>query len=404
VQRLVIPNYHVILIHYPLALLIMGLLIEIFSFLWRRSSAKVAARWMILLGTLALVPAATSGIYALFDIAAHGQEETYSWQDIKDGSGFSQHDWDLAKQHVLLNSAATGLALFAVVVWLGSTDHLRRGLYVPVLLALIVAVGLMTDGAWHGGEMVFRKGFGVEGNKGVLAIATAPDSATMRQKIDVRISPRQLHVILAGVLFAVAAAALGLSIRRSVTEDYPWVPPARLREIRRGEGGPDPEATLPVSLMGALNDTSNVLPPTSAIRAGRFWVLALILAILTTLGGLYIGGFLIWPGGVDWAAAKTAILDINTHGQRRMAAHIIFGASILVLTLILAILARWAPHARVFLGACAALLVLVMAAQVWMGILLLYDGNIGPLSKFKPPQATPTTQPVATSQPSVAME
>jgi uncharacterized membrane protein len=404
VQRLVIPNYHVILTHYPLALLVFGLLIEIFSFLWRRSTVKTAGRWMILLGTLAMVPAATSGIYALFDIAAHGQEETYSWQDIKDGSGFSQHDWDLAKQHVLLNSAATGLALFAVVVWIGSTDNLRRGLYVPILLALLLAVGLMMDGAWHGGEMVYRKGFGVEGNKGVLAIATAPDSATMRQKIDVRISPRQLHVILAGVLFAIAAAALGLSIRRSVTEDYPWVPPARLREIRRGEAGADPEATLPVSLMGALNDTSNVIPPPSVIRAGRFWVLAAIVALLTTLGGLYIGGFLIWPGGVDWAAAKTAILDINTHGQRRMAAHIIFGASILLLTVILAILARWAPHARVFLGACAALLIVVMAAQVWVGILLLYDGNIGPISKFKLPQPTPTTQPVPTSQPSVAMD
>ena len=43
-QRLIIPNYHVILVHYPLALLAMGLLIEIFSFLWRRSSARAAGR------------------------------------------------------------------------------------------------------------------------------------------------------------------------------------------------------------------------------------------------------------------------------------------------------------------------------------------------------------------------
>ena len=405
VQRLIIPNYHVVLIHYPLALLAMGLLIEIFSFLWRRSSLKVAGRWMILLGTLAMVPAATSGIYALFDIAGHGQEQTDSWQDLKDGSGFSQHDWSLAKEHILLNSAATGLALLAVVAWIGASDRWRRALYVPVLLALIAAMGLMTDGAWHGGEMVFRKGFGVEGNKGVLQTASAPEGATLREKIDVRASPRQLHVIMAGILFAVAAGALALSIRRSVTVDYPWIPPERLKEERRTDIPPsDPEASLrPISLMGALNDTSNVIIPLRPAGAARFWVLAALVAILTILGGLYIGGFLIWPGGVDWSAAKTAVLDINTPGQRRMAVHIVFGASILLLTLILAILARWAPKARVFLGASALILIMIMAAQVWMGILLLYDGDTGPLKRFKNPQATPATQPMPATQPTVAM-
>lgn len=405
VQRLVIPNYHVILIHYPLALLAMGLLIEILSFLWRRSSARAAGRWMILLGTLCMVPAATSGVYALFDIAAHGQEQTDSWQDVKDGSGFTDHDWALARDHVLFNSAATGLALFAVVVWIGSTDRVRRALYVPVLLALLIAMGLMTEGAWHGGEMVFRKGFGVEGNKGVLQMASVPASATLREKIDMRASPRQLHLIFAGIVFAIAAAALGLSIRRSVTDEHPWIPANRLREERIEILDPDdPEATLrPGSLLGALNDTSNAIFPPREIRPARFWVVAAIATILTIFGGLYIGGFLVWPNVIDWPAAKNAMLDINTPGQRRMAAHIVFGASILVLTVILACLARWAPRARVFLGACALLLIAVMAAQVWIGILLLYDGDTGPLSRMKHSQAMPTTQPAPASQPTVAM-
>jgi uncharacterized membrane protein len=406
VQRLIIPNYHVILIHYPLALLGTGLLIEIFSFLWRRGSLKAAGRWMIFLGALALVPASASGAYALFDIAGHGQDQTDSWQDLKDGSGFSDHDWALAREHILLNSAATGLALLAVVGWVGASDHWRRVLYVPALLALIAAMGLMTDGAWHGGEMVFRKGFGVEGNKGVLQTASAPEGATLREKIDVRASPRQLHVIMAGILFAISAGALALSIRRSVTSDYPWIPPERLKEERLRTDLPpsDPEASLrPISLMGALNDTSNVIIPVRPVPAGRFWLLATLAAILTIFGGLYIGGFLVWPRGVDWGAAKTAVLDINTPGQRRIAVHIVFAASILLLTLILAILARWAPKARVLLGASTLVLVMIMAAQVWMGILLLYDGDTGPLKRFKSDQATPATQPMAATQPSVAM-
>jgi hypothetical protein len=83
--------------------------------------------------------------------------------------------------------------------------------------------------------------------------------------------------------------------------------------------------------------------------------------------------------------------------------HIVFAASILLLTLILAILARWAPKARVLLGASTLVLVMIMAAQVWMGILLLYDGDTGPLKRFKSDQATPATQPMAATQPSVAM-
>jgi uncharacterized membrane protein len=405
VQRLVIPNYHVILIHYPLALLGLGLLIEIFSFLWRRSSFRVAGRWMIFLGALAMVPAATSGIYALFDIAGHGQDQTDSWQDLKEGSGFSAHDWSLARDHVLLNSAATGLALVAVVAWVGASDRWRRGLYVPALLALIAAMALMTDGAWHGGEMVFRKGFGVEGNKGVLQTASAPDNASLREKIDVRTSPRQLHLIMAGIVFALAAGALAMSIRRSVTDFHPWIPSARFQEERRAPVGSlsDPEASLrPVSLLSALNDTSNVKVPPPSVYAARFWLLAAVMAILTILGGLYIGGFLIWPGGLDVPALKTAIVDINTHSQRRMGAHIVFGSSILALTVILAILARWGPRARFMLGVCAMVLIAVMAAQVWMGILLLYDGDTGPLSRFKTAQPTPATMPA--TQPAVALQ
>lgn len=50
-EQFISPNWHVILIHYPLGLLAVGILIEFFSFLgWRRSGFRTAGRWMILLG------------------------------------------------------------------------------------------------------------------------------------------------------------------------------------------------------------------------------------------------------------------------------------------------------------------------------------------------------------------
>ena len=66
---LVRPNLHVILIHYPLAMLVAGTLIELLSFVWPRGTFRAAGRWMILLGALLAVPTTFSGIYAMRDVA-----------------------------------------------------------------------------------------------------------------------------------------------------------------------------------------------------------------------------------------------------------------------------------------------------------------------------------------------
>jgi hypothetical protein len=67
--ELISPNLHVVLIHYPLGMLIAGTLIELFSFLWPRSTFRTAGRWMILIGALSTIPATFSGVYALRDVA-----------------------------------------------------------------------------------------------------------------------------------------------------------------------------------------------------------------------------------------------------------------------------------------------------------------------------------------------
>src|SRR5579863_9208904 len=153
--RFIIPNFHVILIHVPLGLLGIGLLIEIFSFMWRRSSFRDAGRWMIILGALAMLPAATSGIFALLDVMNHGGQQGHSWIDLKAASGFSPHDWELAKDHFILTGAATLLALLAVLAYMSASDRGRRRVYPAAMIALIAAMGMMTAGAWHGGEMIY---------------------------------------------------------------------------------------------------------------------------------------------------------------------------------------------------------------------------------------------------------
>ena len=63
-RHLISPNVHVILVHFPLGIFVFGLFLEVCSFLWRRSSVRIAAHWMVLFGGLLAVPAALSGIDA----------------------------------------------------------------------------------------------------------------------------------------------------------------------------------------------------------------------------------------------------------------------------------------------------------------------------------------------------
>jgi uncharacterized membrane protein len=408
VDKFILPNYHALLIHFPIALLGIGVAIELFSCLWRQSSFRTAGRWMILLGTLAAVPALTSGLYAFRDVVGHGSGAD-SWSEAKAGSNFTVDDWRFVRYHIILNSAATGLALIAVVMWLGASDLWRKILRVPALLMLLAAMGLMVDGAWHGGEMVFRLGFAVQGRQAVL-----PENPTkpqnLQEKIEYYAPEGEVHLLMAGLVFALAAVALGLSIRRAVTTDavvVQRVPPTYVPKNIAGQ------PSKPISLLQALNDPGDEIPVIPRVPAARFWVLAAVVAIGAIASGLWFGGFLEpWPKVIDQAGLRSSLQLIKDSDHARMGLHIVFGASILVLVIAMALLTRFAPRSRVVLSGLSFLLVLAMAGQVWLGVLLLFDGDRGPLSRFKSdaqvsapeqehnsPSTQPTTSPSPATQP-----
>src|SRR5688572_6615705 len=183
-RELVNPNLHVVLIHLPLGVFAAGMLVELFSFLYRRSSARAAGRWMVLLGALSMIPTAFSGVYAFADVAhrSTGGQFTESsgarpprldrpWRTIlrtadlyagKTGEADAQGaQYRLLERHVWLQSSATGLVVLAVLVALASSDAWRRRLYLPVMGLLLLGLGLLLWGGWAGGEMVYRYGTGV---------------------------------------------------------------------------------------------------------------------------------------------------------------------------------------------------------------------------------------------------
>jgi uncharacterized membrane protein len=389
VTRLIIPNFHAVLIHFPLGMFGIGIIIELLSFVWGRSSLRAAGRWMILLGALAMIPAATTGIGAAADMMSHGQQGDQTWIKLRDSSGFTTFDWRLLRYHIYLNGIAAGISLLTVVAWVGASDAGRRALYLPAMLLLLIASGLIVDGAWHGGEMVYRQGFGVEGRKATFPPDNAPATENSEQKnlddkIQAVVPAFDVHLLLAGLTISAAALALGLTIRRSVTLLAIVVPhvgrPVVVEPARARPRNPEP-----ISLMGALHEPEAeiIVPP--RLPTARLWVLAIVITILTLVSGLWFGGFIV--GGskvINFDGLRDAVQRLSTSPtERRMGLHIVMGGSILVLGLILMILARFAPRSRVILGLLSLLLLAVIATQVWTGILMLFDSDNGPLNRFK---------------------
>ncbi len=190
------PNLHVVLIHFPMAMLIVGVSIELFSFLWPRGSFRMSGRWMILLGALSAVPVTFSGIYALADVARMNNPiGDVPWEDVKAASPWLSQPaiWHVMRTHVIFQSAATGMAALAVVIWLGCTDVGRKSMHWPVLVLLVGSVGIIAAGAWNGGELIYHHGVSVQ-TGAAAEIGEQPKYAFLRF-----VPPMiELHVVGAG--------------------------------------------------------------------------------------------------------------------------------------------------------------------------------------------------------------
>ncbi|MGE5610034.1 MAG: DUF2231 domain-containing protein [Bacillota bacterium] len=277
--ELISPNWHVILIHYPLALLTVGVVIEILSFLWKRSTVRTAGRWMILLGALAALPTITTGIFAFADAAkGSSTHPDGTWAQLVSGSRWGDAQWSYMRYHIWLATTSTGLFVLTLLVWLGSSDAWRMKLRWPVLAALIIALGGISAGAWFSGEAVYRYGVAVTppaavnvAPSGAPAVpaptqqprsqqptteqATTQETSTTQQATTTQaasqtpssevaerqpterepnqeqrgtaggwqayMDPLQLHLLLVGFTLALAVGALGVTLRRWAIQAKP---------------------------------------------------------------------------------------------------------------------------------------------------------------------------------------
>jgi uncharacterized membrane protein len=448
-QDFINPNWHIIFIHYPLGLLGIGILIELFSFFWRRSGFRAAGRWMILLGALLSIPTVFLGLFALVDVARINNDNAFGhWQELVASSPLTTnhdgHAWEMLIEHMWYQIASTGVFVLVVVVWLACSDLWRKRLHIPLLVLLLGGAAAMVIGAWHGGEAVYRHGVGVQNQTahlgdgpaarhqegGVAWATTRPTGATTqpaaagrdpsvnvtaeqqtetetsKKDLEYYVMPVQLHVTLAGLAVAVSLAALGLSIRR-VSESRPaddadpyLKEGERVTEIREPLGMTseqlrDEEGRLRVDESDEVGaDTDVHIKRESRSPAGRFWLLAALVAATASLAGFWAladesdalataqaegVGFV----GYLWKLVTSPDLNDGSILNRRFV-HVVTGTSIVLLPLVMAGLVRWAPRKKLWLWIFAVLLLLAVAVQAWLGILLMFDTPVGPVTGFVP--------------------
>jgi hypothetical protein len=146
---------------------------------------------------------------------------------------------------------------------------------------------------------------------------------------------------------------------------------------------------------GRMGQEKNLLS-IPLVYPGWFWLLAIVLVAATIGLGLYMLG--VWKP----LALYEILKDKRRHDEWRPVLHGYTALIIFLLVLTLGIILRFWSRRRFIMGVLCTLLVLALAVQAWTGILMLFDGPTGPVTRFnRLPRPVPTTAPVAPVAPAV---
>ena len=217
--------------------------------------------------------------------------------------------------------------------------------------------------------------------------STTASVGEIRQQFEQAFPPLQNHAIFAGFAVALAALSLGLSWRAShapsaehnvtqIAAAFGAVSSSGGRDVFDQSGSPAPP--LPDAR------TVDKEPPTG-VPSARFWLLTFLAAAITLVLGWWV--LAADAETFDLKRLWDLVFDLpiqNIGHLTRRQAHVICGSAIVILPLLLAILARLAPRRKILLFPVGLLLVAAIATQIWLGILMMYDTNSGPVTHFTP--------------------
>jgi uncharacterized membrane protein len=398
-KHLISPNIHVIAVHFPLGVFVLGLILEVLGLLlWRRSTARVAAKWMILLGGLLAIPAAMSGVDAYEDVRDHTKHAVKTDEGATiQVAGLSDTQFEPMRRHILWTGIGAGLAALMVTVYLGMSDLWRRRAYAPILLALLAAAFMMSYGAHWGGEGIYLQGVAVQ-----MKYATATG-------FEWWVPARSTHILFAGLAMAVSLGALGATLRMLAMQRVVIRDEQADEELAALTNDPQTTFQTPppaprrvtddMSMARTLNADAAIPPARTPV--GRFWFLGALLFVAALGLGVWYQISLKSPEfDMSTASAKTVFAEMTkaaTHSSKvaenRIGVHIVLGIFLAILPLLLAVVARFMSRARAVVAVLCLFMILLIGAEIWIGVLLSVRGAEGPIYKF-PRVESPTSETV----------
>ena len=381
------PNWHVILIHFPLGVFLLGMALEVLCLLFRHhGSVRAAARWMVVLGALAGLPAAYAGTYAMSDVVRRttpSVPDDAPWHVKAAGSTLNAEQWEMIESHVWTSGGIAVIAAVLVTLAVACSDRWRRGLY-PVFLGMLLGcAGFICVGAWYGGEMVYRHGLAVglpytESEADGAQPATSPADAVQdspaaeiqRERpagVDYYVNPLQAHVTLAGLAAAMGLLGIGLALRAASTSPH-WRDPELARAGVEVLPHPQRGGREDLAMLRSFAPNVEVTGEIEHVPVARFWLLTFLVAAGASLAGW-------WVLGKEHETYRPQDLWtlVMSDGHIRRLAHVVGAGAVIVLPLFLAILGRVARRSRAMIAFFSLLLAVAVGAQVWLGVLLMYD-------------------------------
>lgn len=384
-DELIRPNWHIVILHFPLALLTLGTVIEVFSFLgWRRSSLRTFGRWAILLGAIFAVPVTFTGLYAMKDLS----------DAIIESAKNNPAATEVVRDHLWMSAVATGAAMGLVVFWIALSDLWRDRLSIVFKLGLLLMAALVVVGAHHGGEMVYALNIGPH-ESGLRTLPTTLPDGPIAEVAHDAIDAEQVHIMLGGLGLALVCVCLGWSLRAIAQPDEPQyqddaASAQRIAMAFSAQPGTignfDERAQLHEQIVVVPTSVSHTRP----VRTGRLWLLTTLVLLLAAGCGVWY--LRISEGTWDVETLRRAVsLPVEQGGPNitRRFAHVVTGLTLVGGSVLLAIASAAARRSKLLLTLFGVPTALALAAQVWLGVLLVTDGIEGKVTRFN--DQTPVT-------------
>jgi len=146
-------NIHPIVVHFPIALFITGLVMDVIGHLFQKETAKKIGLVLVVLGAVGALAAMVTGNFA---------EEQVEDRLSRAGKQVLDRHEDLGKLTTYLLLVVAAIRVLIATGWLNRWRFVAGAALAIYLIAGVIGLGTLIMTGYYGGELVYQYGAGVQ--------------------------------------------------------------------------------------------------------------------------------------------------------------------------------------------------------------------------------------------------